>query len=91
AEWIKKNMKKPVAAFIAGVTAPPGKRMGHAGAIITGGKGNAEDKIRTLQECGVVVSTSPTRMGEAMLEAMATAGKNGETAVAKPTARKSKK
>jgi len=68
--WIKENMKKPVAAFIAGITAPPGKRMGHAGAIITGGKGKAEDKIRTLQECGVVVSTSPTRMGEAMQEAI---------------------
>ncbi|MHB8058494.1 MAG: succinate--CoA ligase subunit alpha [Desulfuromonadaceae bacterium] len=70
AEWIKENMTKPVAAFIAGVTAPAGKRMGHAGAIITGGKGKAEDKIRILQECGVVVATSPTRMGEAMLEAM---------------------
>ena len=70
AEWIRDNMKKPVAAFIAGVTAPAGKRMGHAGAIITGGKGKAEDKIRTLQECGVVVSTSPTRMGEAMAQAL---------------------
>jgi len=70
AHWIKENMKKPVAAFIAGSTAPPGKRMGHAGAIITGGKGKAEDKIRTLQECGVTVSTSPTRMGEAMAEAL---------------------
>jgi succinyl-CoA synthetase alpha subunit len=70
AEWIKKNMTKPVAAFIAGVTAPPGKRMGHAGAIITAGKGKAEDKIRILQECGVVVATSPTKMGEAMLEAL---------------------
>ncbi|RNC73165.1 MAG: succinate--CoA ligase subunit alpha [Desulfuromonadales bacterium] len=70
AYWVKENMKKPVASFIAGVTAPPGKRMGHAGAIITGGKGKAEDKIRTLGECGVVVSTSPTRMGAAMLEAL---------------------
>jgi succinyl-CoA synthetase alpha subunit len=70
ANWIKENMKKPVAAFIAGVTAPPGKRMGHAGAIITGGKGKAEDKIHTLQECGVTVATSPTRMGVAVLEAL---------------------
>lgn len=70
AEWIREHMTKPVAAFIAGVTAPPGKRMGHAGAIITGGKGKAEDKIRTLQECGVTVATSPTRMGEAMLTAL---------------------
>ncbi|HIJ96728.1 MAG TPA: succinate--CoA ligase subunit alpha [Desulfuromonadales bacterium] len=70
AEWIKQNMTKPVAAFIAGVTAPPGKRMGHAGAIITAGKGKAADKIRILQECGVVVATSPTKMGEAMLEAL---------------------
>jgi len=68
--WIKENMKKPVAAFIAGSTAPPGKRMGHAGAIITGGKGKAEDKIRTLQECGVSVSISPTKMGETMAQAL---------------------
>lgn len=75
AEWIRKNMKKPVAAFIAGVTAPPGKRMGHAGAIITGGRGKAEDKIRILQDCGVVVAASPTRMGEAMLEALDNSGR----------------
>ena len=66
ASWIKAEMTKPVAAFIAGATAPPGKRMGHAGAIITGGKGRAADKIRILGECGVTVATSPTKMGEAM-------------------------
>ncbi|HJV66538.1 MAG TPA: succinate--CoA ligase subunit alpha [Geomonas sp.] len=70
AEWIKEYMKKPVAAFIAGVTAPPGKRMGHAGAIITGGKGKAEDKIRALTEAGVAVFPSPTKMGATMLEVM---------------------
>ncbi|ABQ28143.1 succinate--CoA ligase subunit alpha [Geotalea uraniireducens] len=78
AYWIKENMKKPVAAFIAGVTAPPGKRMGHAGAIITGGKGKAEDKIKTLQECGVAVSTSPTKMGETMQSVMGK-GKRGKS------------
>jgi succinyl-CoA synthetase alpha subunit len=70
AEWIKENMKKPVAAFIAGVTAPPGKRMGHAGAIITGGKGRAEDKIMVLAECGVTVAVSPTKIAQAMIEAL---------------------
>ncbi len=71
AQWVKENMTKPVAAFIAGVTAPPGKRMGHAGAIISGGKGRAEDKIAALTECGVTVATSPTAMGDAMLKALA--------------------
>ena len=70
AVWIRDNMKKPVAAFIAGRTAPPGKRMGHAGAIISGGKGKAEDKIRVLNECGVEVAPGPARMGETMVRAM---------------------
>ncbi|MDY0191600.1 MAG: succinate--CoA ligase subunit alpha [Desulfuromonas sp.] len=70
AAWVKENMTKPVAAFIAGVTAPPGKRMGHAGAIISGGKGRAEDKIAALSDCGVTVATSPTGMGQAMLKAL---------------------
>jgi succinyl-CoA synthetase alpha subunit len=68
--WIRENMKKPVAAFIAGLTAPPGKRMGHAGAIVTAGRGRAEDKINALKEGGVRVASSPTKMGEVMLSAL---------------------
>ncbi|MCL1595211.1 MAG: succinate--CoA ligase subunit alpha [Actinomycetia bacterium] len=70
AEWIKANMTKPVAGFIAGTSAPPGKRMGHAGAIISGGKGTAGAKIEALTGAGVVVAPTPTDMGSAMLEAM---------------------
>ncbi|MBN2427188.1 MAG: succinate--CoA ligase subunit alpha [Deltaproteobacteria bacterium] len=67
ARYIRDNMSKPVAAFIAGQTAPPGKRMGHAGAIISGGKGTASEKIATLEECGVKVAKSPADMAETLL------------------------
>src|SRR5689334_2534411 len=63
AEFIKANVKKPVAAFIGGQTAPPGKRMGHAGAIISGGKGAAKDKIAALQAAGITVAKTPAEMG----------------------------
>lgn len=67
AEWVKANMKKPVVGFIGGQTAPPGKRMGHAGAIISGGKGTAAEKIKKMNECGIKVAETPAVIGETLI------------------------
>ncbi len=66
ARWIKDNMRKPVVGFIAGVTAPPGKRMGHAGAIISGGQGGANEKLEVMEECGIHITRNPAEMGRTM-------------------------
>lgn len=70
AEWIKHNCKKPVAAFVAGATAPPGRRMGHAGAIISGGKGTAAAKIAAFKEAGVAVAPTPAEIADTLLKIM---------------------
>lgn len=72
--WVKENMTKPVVGFIGGRTAPPGKRMGHAGAIISGGKGTADEKIRVMNECGIEVADTPSVMGETLIKVIKNTG-----------------
>src|SRR5947208_11385404 len=79
ADWIKRNCKKPVAGFIAGATAPPGRRMGHAGAIVSRGKGTAAAKIAAFKAAGIGVADTPSEMAETLLKMMGGGGAKRET------------
>jgi succinyl-CoA synthetase alpha subunit len=70
ARWVKENMRKPVVGYIAGLTAPPGRRMGHAGAVISGGRGTAQEKLAVLEECGIKVAQNPAEMGKVLKSAL---------------------
>jgi succinyl-CoA synthetase alpha subunit len=70
ADWIKMNCRKPVAAFIAGMTAPPGRRMGHAGAIVSGGKGTAAEKIKALKAAGIAIAETPATIADTLIARM---------------------
>lgn len=91
AYYIKKNVKKPVVGFIAGKTAPPGRRMGHAGAIISGGKGTADEKLATMRECGIITVDSPADIGMAMKKALEKLYKKSAKKSDKKTDKKSTK
>ena len=72
ADFIKEHkIKKPIVGFVAGLAAPPGRRMGHAGAIISGGKGGAEQKIKKMEECGITVAKPPSEIGKTLLNKLA--------------------
>ena len=74
AEWVSENMSKPVIGFVAGSTAPPGKRMGHAGAIISGGKGTASEKFAAFDKAGIYVARDPSEIGQVLVGALIEAG-----------------